>query len=67
MRLNKFILYALSQCIRFDENIENFPYDKILIYEKITSSKEHFIEYSRDEQRFNEKNLNLFDFNKKIA
>ena len=61
-------LFALSQCIRFDENIENFPYEKILIYEKITSSKEHFIEYSkRFNKDLNEKNLNLFDFNKKIG
>jgi len=61
-------LYALSQCIRFDKNIEIFSNDKIVVYEKITSSKEHFIEYSkRFNKNLNEKNLNLSDFKKKIG
>jgi len=61
-------LYALSQCIKFDKNIEIFSDDKIVVYEKITSSKEYFIDYSkRFNKDLNEKNLNLFDFNKKIG
>lgn len=61
-------LYALSQCIKFDKNIEIFSNDKIVVYEKITSSKEHFIDYSkRFNKNLNEKNLNLSDFKKKIG
>ena len=45
-----------------------FNDDKIIVYEKITSNKEHFIDYSkRFNKNLNEKNLNLIDFKKKIG
>ena len=61
-------LYASSSCLKFDKQAIKFPFEKIILYEKVTQDKTSFLTYAKQiDQRFDENSLNLDNFEKKIG
>ncbi len=61
-------LFASSSCLKFDKQAKKFPFDKLILYEKVTQDKSSFLNYAKKiDKRFNDNSINLINFEKKVG